>query len=210
MKGKFITFEGGDGAGKTTQISYAKDYLNSCGLSLLLTREPGGTELAEKIRALILNQQAEMTAITEALLMFAARAQHTSEVILPALKKGLWVLCDRYTDASFAYQGGGRGLADEVIADLEKIATDSLQPDLTLLLDLEVEEGVSRSHARGAAADRFESEALSFKAAIRAAYLRRQSLYPHRIKLIDAARPATEVHGDIVEYIERLRVAAHG
>ena len=210
MRGKFITFEGGDGAGKTTQISLARSYLESCGLALIVTREPGGTELAEEIRDLVLNRPTGMTPITEALLIFAARAQHTAEVILPALQRGAWVLCDRYTDASFAYQGGGRGLGDGVIGELEKIATNSLQPDLTLLLDLEVEEGILRSGARGEAVDRFESENLLFKRRIRESYLQRQSQCSERIKLIDGALTADAVHSRIVEELDSLREESHG
>ena len=139
MRGKFITFEGGDGAGKTTQIGLLAETLERAGKTPIVTREPGGTALAEEIRDWVLHHSSTVDPETEVLLMFAARSHHTSEIIEPALESGRWVLCDRYADASYAYQGGGRGVPSRVIASLEAIATRGLKPDLTLLLDLAVD-----------------------------------------------------------------------
>jgi dTMP kinase len=166
--------------------------------------------LSEQIRDLVLESSAEVTPVTEVLMMFAARAQHTSEVIEPNLAAGKWVLCDRFTDASYAYQGGGRGLPDELIGVLAEIATNGLEPDLTLLLDLDVEEGVRRSHLRDSPLDRFESEAIEFKNRIRTAYLRRQDHHSTRIVLVDASRSIQEIEIEIAKQISDLQARPDG
>ncbi len=201
MKGIFITFEGGDGAGKTTQINRLHGALEGAGISCLLTREPGGTEIAERIRDLVLLSDEPRTAITELLLIFAARAEHTREVISPALESGTWVLCDRYTDASYAYQGGGRGIPDETIAQVEAVATGGLKPDLTVLLDIGIDEGGHRINSREMDRDRFESEAIDFKRRVRDAYLRRHRAEPERIHLIDALASVESIGDRILELV---------
>ncbi len=202
MKGIFITFEGGDGAGKTTQINRLHGALEGAGISCLLTREPGGTEIAERIRDLVLLSDEPRTAITELLLIFAARAEHTREVISPALESGKWVLCDRYTDASYAYQGGGRGIPDETIAQVEAVATGGLKPDLTVLLDIGIDEGGHRINSREMDRDRFESEAIDFKRRVRDAYLRRHRAEPERIHLIDALASVESIGDRILELVQ--------
>jgi len=201
MKGIFITFEGGDGAGKTTQINRLHGALEGAGISCLLTREPGGTQIAERIRDLVLLSDEPRTAITELLLIFAARAEHTREVICPALESGQWVLCDRYSDASYAYQGGGRGIPDETIAQVEAVATGGLKPDLTVLLDIGIDEGGHRISSREMDRDRFESEAIDFKRRVRDAYLRRQRAEPERIHLIDALASVESIGDRILELV---------
>ena len=202
MKGIFITFEGGDGAGKTTQINRLHGALEGAGISCLLTREPGGTQIAERIRDLVLLSDEPRTAITELLLIFAARAEHTREVICPALESGQWVLCDRYTDASYAYQGGGRGIPDETIAQVEAVATGGLKPDLTVLLDIGIDEGGHRISSREMDRDRFESEAIDFKRRVRDAYLRRHRTEPERIHLIDALASVESIGDRILELVQ--------
>ena len=197
MKGKFVSFEGGDGAGKSTQISLLSSCLKDVGISTVLTREPGGTRLSEEIRQWVLHRSDAIDPVTEALLIFAARAQHPAELIVPALEGGRWVLCDRYTDASYAYQGGGRGLPFEVIGSLEAIATRGLRPDLTIFLDLNVEEGVRRSSGRGNHRDRFEAQELEFKHRVRSAYQEIAKDNPDRIKSVDASGSIDEVHAQV-------------
>ena len=197
MRGRFITFEGGDGAGKTTQIELLAEALARTNQAVLVTREPGGTKLAEEIRNWVLNHSSSMDAETEGLLMFAARSHHTSEVIEPALKSGRWVLCDRYTDASYAYQGGGRGLPHSLIAALEKIATRELKPDLTILLDLAIEAGIRRTGVRGASHDRFESEESAFKERVRAAYLHIAATETDRVVSVDASQAVDDLYKNI-------------
>jgi dTMP kinase len=209
VSGLFITLEGPEGAGKSTNRDYLAGLLRDRGLDVLLTREPGGTPLAERIRELLLAPSEErMDADTELLLVFAARAQHLAEVIRPALARGAVVLCDRFTDATYAYQGGGRGLSVERIATLERFVQDGLQPDLTLLFDLPVEVGLSRAAARGRL-DRFEQEGQAFFEAVRQAYLARAKADPQRYRLLDAAQPLAAVQqslGGLVEQIvERCR-----
>ncbi|MBT4358200.1 MAG: dTMP kinase [Proteobacteria bacterium] len=210
QRGKFISFEGGDGVGKTTQINLVRQHVENLGHTPVVTREPGGTMLSEQIRGLVLESSAGITPVTEVLMMFAARAQHTSEVIEPNLAAGKWVLCDRFTDASYAYQGGGRGLPDELIDVLAEIATNGLEPDLTLLLDLDVKEGVRRSHLRDSPLDRFESEAIEFKNRIRAAYLKRQDHNSMRIVLVDAAQSIQEIEFEIATRIDDLHARSLG
>ena len=187
MPGIFITIEGGEGAGKSTVMRRVAAWLEARGHRVVSTREPGGTELAEKLRAILLDRNTVgLAGQAELLLMFAARAQHLAELIRPALERGDTVLCDRFTDATWAYQGGGRGLPREDIATLERWVHGDLQPRLTLLLDLPVEQGLRRAARRGAA-DRFEKEPAEFLERVRAAYLERAAAAPQRFVLVDAA-----------------------
>nr|WP_232968053.1 dTMP kinase [Pseudomonas sp. CCOS 191] len=189
----FITLEGPEGAGKSTNREYLAARLREQGVDVVMTREPGGTPLAERIRELLLAPSEERMAVdTELLLMFAARAQHLAEVIRPALARGAVVLCDRFTDATYAYQGGGRGLSVERIAILESFVQGELRPDLTLVFDLPVEVGLARAAARGRL-DRFEQEGQAFFEAVRQAYLQRAGQQPQRYRLLDAAQPLSAV-----------------
>ena len=193
MTGLFITLEGPEGAGKSTNREYLAERLRAAGIDVVLTREPGGTPLAERIRELLLAPSDEaMCADTELLLVFAARAQHLAEVIRPALARGAVVLCDRFTDATYAYQGGGRGLSPERIAVLEQFVQNGLQPDLTLVFDLPVEVGLARASARGRL-DRFEQEGRVFFDAVRSTYLKRAAADPVRYRLVDAAQSLEQV-----------------
>ena len=197
MSGKFITVEGGEGAGKTTQLAFMRAYLEQAGRRVTLTREPGGTPLGEEIRALLLGHRHDgMALATETLLMFAARAEHLERVIRPALATGHWVLCDRFTDATYAYQGGGRGLPAQRIAILEDWAQGTLRPDLTLVFDLPVEMGLERVGRRGAA-DRFEREEKAFFERIRAVYLDRARRHPDRYRIVNADRPVEAVRAEV-------------
>lgn len=191
--GRFISLEGGEGAGKSTLLGGLRDYLHQHGVQLLQVREPGGTALGEAIRSLVLDPaHAALCAESELLLMFASRAQLVRERIQPALDAGQWVLCDRYVDASYAYQGGGRGQPIERIAELERWACDGVRPDLTLLLDLPVSTGRARAAGRGAA-DRIETEADAFFERIRQAYRDRAQAEPQRFRVIDASLPPDRV-----------------
>lgn len=204
-RGKFITLEGGDGVGKTTNLSFIQDYLQHHDIPVVVTREPGGTRLAEKIRHLLLDAESEsISEQAELLLMFAARAQHIRHVIEPALTHGNWVLCDRFTDATYAYQGGGRNMNISTIEWLENLVQGTLKPDLTLLLDMPVEAGMVRARERGGEFDRFESEKISFFERVRQAYLLQADINPERIKLIKANQPLTDVQTAIVEVIRPL------
>mgnify|MGYP001470828117 CR=1 FL=1 len=204
-KGKFITLEGGEGVGKTTNVPFIKAYLQDHHIPVVVTREPGGTQLAEKIRGLLLqNNEEALTSHTEILLMFAARSQHLSHVIKPALEQGQWVLCDRFTDATYAYQGGGRGLSMETISWLENLVQDDLRPDLTLLLDLPVETGMTRAKNRGGQIDRFESEQALFFNRVKQAYLQQAQQFPKRIKIIKADQPLEDVQKAIAEAIKPM------
>jgi dTMP kinase len=199
-KGKFITIEGGDGAGKSTQIPFLENLIRSRGHKLQVTREPGGTELGERLREILLNYSGGMMSDdTELMLMFAARKQHLSEVIVPALESGIWVLCDRFTDATYAYQGGGRGIDASRIAVLENWVQQGLQPDLTLLLDVPVEVGLGRTGKRGEASDRFEQQKVHFKELVRENYLDRARRFSERIKRIDAGKDLDTVQARIVD-----------
>lgn len=183
---KFITVEGGEGVGKTTQLRLIETRLQALNIPLLVTREPGGTPLGEQLRALLLQKEGlAPTAMAELLMVFAARAQHVSTVIAPALERGEWVLCDRFTDASFAYQGFGRGISLEVIAQLAEIVHPTTKPDLTILLDVDPEIGLQRARARGEL-DRFEREAAPFFEAVRAGYLSQVEREPDRWRVINA------------------------
>lgn len=190
--GLLITVEGQDGAGKTTNIEFVCELLGSAGLDVLETREPGGTRLGEALRELVLHSPDPIAAEAELLVIFAARAQHLAEVIRPALQAGRCVLCDRFTDATYAYQGGGRGIPADRIAVLEDLVQGRLRPDLTLLLDVDPRLGRDRSRSRSQP-DRFESEAEEFQRRVRRVYLERAREHPERIKLIDAGRPLSEV-----------------
>jgi dTMP kinase len=199
-RGRFITFEGIDGAGKSTQIEVVAHALRARGIDFVITREPGGTRLGESLRTLILHEP--MGAAAETLLLFAARAEHLERVIRPALAAGRWVLCDRFTDATYAYQAGGRGMPFESIAQLEHWVHADLQPDLTLLLDVPPEIAAQRlAHARQA--DRFESEQVEFFAAVRRAYLVRAGGEPQRFIVIDATQPADLIGARLTELMQR-------
>ena len=204
MNGLFITLEGPEGAGKSTNRDYLAMCLRAAGIEVLLTREPGGTPLAERIRELLLAPSDEaMAADTELLLVFAARAQHLAQVIRPALARGCVVLCDRFTDATYAYQGGGRGLSQQRIAELERFVQGDLRPDLTLLFDLPVEQGLARAAARGRL-DRFEQEQRSFFEAVRQTYLQRAALAPQRYRLLDASQSLQQVQAAIDALVPML------
>lgn len=204
MSGLFITLEGPEGAGKSTNREYLAELLVQAGIEVVLTREPGGTPLAERIRELLLAPDSEIMAVdTELLLMFAARAQHLAGVIRPALARGAVVLCDRFTDATYAYQGGGRGLAHERIAILEQFVQGDLRPDLTLVFDLPVEVGLARAAARGKL-DRFEQEQQSFFEAVRQTYLARAAQAPERYRVLDAAQPLSQVQADLAALVPAL------
>ncbi len=207
MRGRFITIEGAEGVGKTSNIEFVRQFLQATGKTVAVTREPGGTELGEKIRSLLLDREnVDMASDTELLLMFAARAQHIYEVIQPALDRGHWVLCDRFTDATFAYQGGGRGVAAERIAVLESWVQRELRPDLTLLLDLPVELGLQRA-ANRSEPDRFEQERVDFFHRVREAYLQRASDEPDRFVVIDAGRDLKSVQHQIGDVLQEYAAA---
>ena len=199
MRGKFITLEGVDGAGKSTHLDWIAGRIEAAGKKVVVTREPGGTPLGEELRKLLLAQPMHLE--TETLLMFAARREHLEQVILPALAAGTWVLSDRFTDATFAYQGGGRGLDPGRIEILENWVHHGLQPDLTLVFDLSVEEAKRRRQAATAAPDRFEQEDLDFFARVRSVYQERAARYPQRIQLIDAGRTVSEIRKLLEEAI---------
>lgn len=208
-RGKFITLEGGEGAGKSTLLQGLRVHLSQRGIDVLQTREPGGTPLGEAVRALVLDaRQRGMCAESEALLMFAARAQLVREVLEPALASGRWVLCDRYADASYAYQGGGRGMDMRAIAQLEMIATQGLTPDLTLLLDLSVAHGRARASSRGEEADRIEREEDAFFERVRATYLARAAAESRRFRVLDASQPAEKVLAAAIAALDHLHDTA--
>jgi dTMP kinase len=191
---KFITLEGIDGAGKSTHLNWLAERLRSQGKKVLVTREPGGTPLGEELRELLLHQAMHLE--TEALLMFAARREHLDKVIIPALREGTWVISDRFTDASFAYQGGGRGLEESKLKTLEQWVQQDLQPDLTLLFDVPLE--VSRQRLlSNASLDRFEQEKQDFFQRVRDAYLKRAAQFPERIRVIDSGRTPNEIQVDL-------------
>jgi len=191
-RGRFISFEGIDGAGKSTQHAWAVDFLRRQGHTVVATREPGGTPLGEKLRALLLSEPMHLE--TEALLMFAARREHIAEVIEPALARGDWVVCDRFVDASFAYQGGGRGLDWKKLESLADWVLGDLQPDLTLIFDAPVAIAQQRLHAATANPDRFEQEQAAFFERVRGAYLRIAAENPDRVRLIDATQTPDQIN----------------
>lgn len=202
--GKFLTLEGTEGVGKSTNLAFVEQWLSARGIEVVVTREPGGTPLAEEIRALLLAKRAEAVDETaELLLVFAARAQHLAGVIKPALARGAWVLSDRFTDATYAYQGGGRGLPLATISQLETLVQQNLRPDLTLVLDIAVEVGLARAGQR-AALDRFESENIAFFERVRAAYRTRAALAPERYSIIDAGQPLAAVQAQLAAALASL------
>ncbi len=202
MRGKFISLEGVDGAGKSTHLSWIAARIEAAGNKVVVTREPGGTPLGEELRRLLLAQTMHLE--TETLLMFAARREHMDQVILPALAKGSWVLSDRFTDATFAYQGGGRGLDLGRIESLERWVQQGLQPDLTLFFDLSVEEAKRRRMAATGTPDRFEREDLDFFARVRAIYLARAARNPDRIRIIDANQGVDDIRKSLEQIVLTL------
>lgn len=204
VRGRFITVEGTEGAGKSTNLAFIRDYLEAAGTSVVVTREPGGTELGEEIRQLLLgHRETAMGADCELLLMFAARAEHLAKVIWPALEAGHWVLCDRFTDATYAYQGGGRGIDRARIAQLENWAQGDFRPDRVLVLDVPVATGRERA-GRRSAPDRFEAEEVAFFERVRACYLERARAAPQRYRVIDAARPLEQVQAALARVLDEL------
>ena len=205
MSGAFITFEGIDGAGKSSHVEALAEALRAAGRTVVLTREPGGTPLAEQLRGLALNSP--MDPLTEALLMFAARRDHLAQVIEPALARGDTVLCDRFTDATYAYQGGGHGVSREWIRALAHAVHGDCNPDLTFLFDIPPEvsvERLARGVAKGRALDKFEREKGAFFARVREAYLERASAEPARFRVIDASLPVDEVRARVAEVLGTL------
>lgn len=204
MRGKFITIEGGEGVGKSTNMQFIENYLVDKKIQVEVTREPGGTELGETLREIMLDpNQNSICSDTELMLMFAARAQHLNQKILPALEKGLWVLCDRFTDATYAYQGGGRGIDLSRIETLENWVQGSLRPDLTILFDMPVELGMSRAASRSAP-DRFEQEKLDFFERVRTTYRDRALQNTSQYKIIDASKELSEVQKQISTILDNL------
>jgi dTMP kinase len=204
-RGRFITLEGIEGAGKSTVARFAEDWLSAHGLKVVRTREPGGTPLAERIRGVVLDRTVEpIPPEAELLLMFAARAVHLASLIRPALARGEWVLCDRFTDATRAYQGGGRGIDGRLIEQLAATVHGDLMPDCTLLLDLPVAQGLERARRRSAVGDRFEQEQGLFFERVRAAYLDIAAREPQRVRIIDAGRPLADVERDVATALEAL------
>lgn len=203
-QGRFVTLEGGEGAGKSTNLDYLRERLVAAGMTVTVTREPGGTELGEAVRALLLDPHiTAMHADTELLLMFAARSQHLHEKVLPALARGEWILCDRFTDATYAYQGGGRGLDPARIATLESWVQGGFQPYRTLLFDLPVATGLARAGGRGAL-DRFEQEQTAFFERVRAGYLARAREFPERFRIINADQPLAGVQAQLDKFIDEM------
>ena len=199
-RGKFITLEGIDGAGKSTHVGGIADFLRTRGKDIVVTREPGGTPLGEKLRALLLSHP--MNVDTEALLMFAARREHIAQVIAPALAAGRWVVSERFTDATYAYQGAGRGLPGDRITALERWVHSGLQPDLTLVFDAPVEVALARlAKERG---DRFELESRAFFERVRAAYLERVAAEPRRMRVVQCGRPLSEVKKDVEDIVSTV------
>ncbi len=204
LRGRFISLEGGEGVGKSSNIAFIVDWLTDAGIPFIQTREPGGPPLAEEIRELLLRPRDEgMTELSELLLVFAARAQHLHTKIEPALAAGTWVLCDRFTDATFAYQGYGRGLSRDTIEQLQQMVQGARRPDLTLLLDAPVEVGMARAGERGEL-DRFEQEQHSFFERVRAGYLALAEADPQRFSIIDASQPLADVQRDIGQVLQHF------
>jgi dTMP kinase len=209
MPGRFITFEGIEGVGKSTQLKLAAERLRRSGLDAIVTREPGGTPLAEAIRRLVLERREEtVDSVSELLLMFASRSVHLANLIEPSLARGTWVLCDRFTDATEAYQGHGRGIPLEHIHTLERIAQHGRRPDLTLLLDAPVDVAMARTLVRGGPGDRIESERAEFFQRVRHGYLAIHEREPERVRRIDASRPLAEVEAAVAQVLDRFIQAA--
>ena len=204
-RGRFITLEGIEGAGKSTAAAFVAAHLQAAGVAVCPTREPGGTPLAERIRALVLERGTEaVTPVSETLLMFAARALHVEQVIRPALARGQWVVCDRFTDATRAYQGSARGVDAGLIDALARAVHADLEPDCTLLLDLPVAQGLARARARRGTTDRFEAETLSFFEQVRSGYLAIAQQAPQRVRRIDAAAPLPAVEQALRAVLDEL------
>lgn len=204
MGGVFLTLEGLEGTGKTTNLAFITELLQQAGVDVLVTREPGGTPLGEALRDVLLNRHdVQIDAMAELLMMFAARAQHIEQVIKPALAEGHWVVSDRFTEASFAYQGAGRQLGAEAVATLEALVQGQLQPDLTLLLDIDPELGLRRASKTGAP-DRIEQAGLAFFERVRAGYLARAEQFPQRFCLLDAAKPLDVVQSGLSAALNQL------
>lgn len=203
MGGKFITLEGLDGAGKSTHLVGIQRFLESRGVPVRVTREPGGTPVGEALRSLLLDRDQHLQPETEALLMFAARREHIDKVIAPALTSGTWVVCDRFTDASYAYQAGGSGVAWDKIAALEAWVQGGLQPDLTIYLDVTPEIGRRRAGAIKQP-DRYEQERAAFHERVRAAYLRRAAENPHRVRVVDATRSVADIEKELEVTVSRI------
>ena len=199
-RGKFITLEGIDGAGKSTHVGAIADFLRGRGKDIVVTREPGGTPLGEKLRTIVLSQTMDID--TETLLMFAARSEHVARVIAPALDSGSWVVSERFTDATYAYQGAGRGMATDRIAALERWVHGGLQPDLTLVFDAPVE--VARARLAKKRGDRFELESKAFFERVRTAYLERAAAEPRRMRVVQSARSLPEVRRDVEDIVSTL------
>jgi dTMP kinase len=207
MRGRFITFEGGEGVGKTTQLARVAAWLQERGVEVVRTREPGGTPRAERLRHVLLDRDEEpMPESCELLLMFAARATHLANLVRPAMARGAFVLCDRFTDATYAYQGGGRGVPRQDIDALVRIVHPDLQPDLTILLDAPVDTGLGRARARNGddGPDRFESERREFFERVRSTYLERAAREPRRFRVVDASRPVEDVERAIRASLDEL------
>jgi len=201
--GKFITIEGGEGAGKSTNIEFIKDFLQQKDLDIVLTREPGGTPIAERIRTILLDKSAtSIDSDTELLLMFAARSQHLSEVILPALNRGAWVVCDRFTDSTYAYQGGGRGIDMQRIEKLEDWVQGELRPDLTIIFDLPIEVGLERAGKRSQP-DRFELEDIQFFERVRDGFLSQAKKNPERYAVINAEPEISVVQNELTQLMNK-------
>lgn len=203
-QGRFITVEGTEGVGKSTNLAFIRQWLEERGHEVLVTREPGGTPLAEDIRTLLLSPRDEPVApMTELLMIFAARAQHLEQRVKPALARGTWVLCDRFTDSTYAYQGGGRGFDQPMIAQLETLVQGELRPDLTLVLDIDVKEGLSRASQRSDP-DRFEGETLAFFERVRAVYRGLAEQAPGRYAVVDAGQPLADVQRELADALAPL------
>jgi len=206
LRGKFITLEGTEGVGKTTNLAFIQEWLEQKKIPLTVTREPGGTPLAEELREMLLQKRDEpVDACAELLMVFAARAQHLNQVVRPALERGEWVLCDRFTDATYAYQGAGRGLSLAMIETLEDLVQEELRPDLTIVLDIDVETGLARASDR-AALDRFESEEVEFFHRVRGGYRARVEQAPDRYRVVDAGQALAAVQADLAAILTQLKL----
>lgn len=202
--GFFLTIEGGEGAGKTTAVDFIRSWMTERHLSYVETREPGGTQVAEELRSLLLGHHGEpLSDITELLMMFAARSQNLFHNVLPALEAGKIVLCDRFTDATYAYQGGGRGLSTQPVETLENLVQGSLRPDMTILLDVDPEIGMARAKGRTGSLDRIEQEKMDFFIRVRNAYLDRAKQFPGQFEVIDAGQPLESVQQQLLAVLER-------
>lgn len=206
MSGQFITLEGTEGAGKSTNLLFIQEWLTTQGIEHIVTREPGGTEIGEAIREVLLNKDyTAMQDETELLLMFAARAQHLKEKILPAIQAGKWVISDRFTDATYAYQGAARGMEFERIAEIEHWVQQGFFPHTTFIFDLPIEIGMARVASRGGETDRFEQEKHDFFEKVRSAYLKRAQMAPERYMVLDASQPLETVQANIVQRLQMMQ-----